>query len=268
MTSDLHVLHAGWNTTVQDAGRPGRAHLGVPSSGAVDPGLAALVNRLVGNPDAAPVIETTGDLVVRAGAATIVASTWSLGPVALHHHEEFTVPLGGRVWHYLAVRGGLVVDRVLGSCSTDTLSGLGPPPLRDGDRLTIGGDPGTPLDTDVAPLGELPSTARVLPGPRADRFAPDWRAVMAAGEWRITDNSRVGVRLAGPTLERRVTAELPSGGLVRGAMQVPPSGELVVMSADHPTTGGYPVIGVIDPDDLPAVTQRPPGATVRLRPSR
>lgn len=262
----LGVVEPGVATTVQDSGRPGHAHLGVPASGAVDPGLAALVNRLVGNGAGAAVLETTGGLVLRAEQPVLVATSVEGVARTLPAGSTVVVPAGhGRVWHYLAVRGGVAVETVLGSRSTDTLSGLGPAPLRAGDMLPVGVDPGSAVDPGHAPLRPLPQFARLLPGPRADWFEPGSLGRLGEATWTITAASRVGVRLRGVALRRTVGRELPSEGLVRGAIQVPPDGDPVMMLADHPTTGGYPVIAVVHPDDVAVVAQTSAGRPVRFR---
>lgn len=260
----LTVVDPGWQATVQDGGRPGYAHLGVPTSGMVDPRLAALVNRLVGNPPAAALIEVRGRLTVRADRPLVVADSVERAPVALAAGTSLRLADDpSRVWHYLAVRGGVDVAPTLGSRSTDTLSGLGPAPLAAGNVLAVGPDPGEPITTDVAPLRHLGDTVRISAGPRADWFA-GWHHTLDRAEVTVTDTSRVGARLAGPALRRTVGHELPSEGLVTGAIQVPPSGEFVVMLPDHPTTGGYPVVAVVHPDDVAIVAQSPPGRRLRL----
>lgn len=263
----LLVVGAGLASTVQDRGRPGHAHLGVPLAGAVDPALAALVNRLVGNPDDAAVIETCGGLTVEAFGAALVATTTEGAARSIAPGGRVHVPAGhGRLWHYVAVRGGVVAETVLGSRSTDTLSGLGPPPLADGDRLDIGDDPGTPVDGAAhAPLRPLATTARITPGPRADWFTPGALDLLTRSEWTLATSSRVGVRLTGRAIERVRAGELASEGLVRGAIQVPPDGQPVMMLADHPTTGGYPVLAVVHPEDVAVVAQRSAGDRVRFR---
>lgn len=264
--SALVVVEPGLASTVQDAGRPGFAHLGVPASGVVDPGLAALVNRLVGNDADAAVVETCGNLTLRAERPVLVATTTEGAPRSLQAGDTITVAPGGdRLWHYVAVRGGVDVPRVLGSRSTDTLSGLGPPVLAAGDRLPVGADPGTVIVTDHAPLRAVADRARVSHGPRVDWFATDALGVLVASTWTVSATSRVGVRLGGPGIDRRVIRELPSEGLVRGAIQVPPDGNPVMMLADHPTTGGYPVLAVVHPDDVVVVAQTSAGHRVRFR---
>jgi biotin-dependent carboxylase-like uncharacterized protein len=263
----LEIVEPGISTTLQDRGRSGYAHLGVPTGGAVDPALADLVNRLVGNPAGATVIETCGGLTIRALKHLLVASSAELAPRSLSPGETCSVVTGshGRLWHYLAVRGGVHADPVLGSMSYDTLSRLGPPPCRAGARYPTGAEPDQPIVADVAPLAALAEVIRVDAGPRADWFADDWVDRLTASTWTITTSSRVGVRLTGATLTRTVIDELPSEGLVRGALQVPPDGDPVMMLSDHPTTGGYPVLAVVHPDDVAAVAQHPPGTSLRFR---
>jgi biotin-dependent carboxylase-like uncharacterized protein len=260
----IEIVDNGPLTTVQDAGRPGLAHIGVPRSGAVDPALAALCNRLVGNEPSAAVVETVGSLTVRALAPVTVAS--DVEPVAhsLRGGETIRIEVGGRQWHYLAVRGGIDIAPVLGSRSTDTLSGVAGPPLAVGMQLPVGGEPaGLPVG-DISPIRPSDPIARVTAGPRLDWFAEDTLGRLRAGEWSIGVASRVGVRLVGDVLDRVRHDELPSEGLVRGAIQVPPDGAPIMMLADHPTTGGYPVVAVVDPDDVAIIAQQLPGAAIRF----
>jgi allophanate hydrolase subunit 2 len=106
----------------------------------------------------------------------------------------------------------------------------------------------------------------VLPGPRRDRLAGDAWALLTSAEWRVgSDSDRIGLRLAGPVLRRADGGELPSEGLVPGAVQVPPDGAPVLFLADHPVTGGYPVLAVVRTADLPAAAQLRPGDPVRFR---
>ncbi|RBY94400.1 allophanate hydrolase subunit 2 family protein [Blastococcus sp. TBT05-19] len=282
----LEVLATGPLATVQDGGRPGWAGIGVTRSGAADRASAALAGRLVGNdPDAAVLEVTAGGLRVRAGRTLLVALTgapaqprvdgrpapWnSPFPLAAGAELALGTPAAG-LRSYLAVRGGIDVPPVLGSRSTDTLSGLGPAPLRAGDLLPIGGPGEDQPVVDVAPVpppGPDP-VLRVLPGPRRDWLAPSaWRALTTA-EWTVgTASDRVGLRLAGPFLDRARDDELPSEGLVPGALQVPPDGAPVLFLADHPVTGGYPVLAVVATTDLPAAAQLRPGDPLRFRPVR
>jgi biotin-dependent carboxylase-like uncharacterized protein len=166
---------------------------------------------------------------------------------------------------YLAVAGGLDVPPVLGSRSTDTLSGLGPPPVRDGDVLPVGTPQGhaAPVWFTVPAPADSPIELRVLPGPRINWFTAAACATFTSATYTVSPTSnRVAARLAGPRLARAIDRELPSEGLVLGAVQVPAGGEPLVFLADHPTTGGYPVIGVVEPADLPLLAQARPGTPV------
>jgi biotin-dependent carboxylase-like uncharacterized protein len=279
----LTVLAPGPLATVQDLGRPGWAAIGVTRSGAADRASAALANRLVGNlPTAALVEGTAGGLRVRADAGVLVAVTGALTDVRLDGrpmpmNAPLRVPPGsvlelGRpsvgLRSYLAVRGGIDVAPVLGSRSTDTLSGLGPAPLAAGDSLPVGQAMDDEPVVDVAPVAALRTgpVLRVLPGPRRELLVPAAWQALVSGDWTVSsDSDRVGVRLTGPALHRAGDAELPSEGLVPGAIQVPPDGAPVLFLVDHPVTGGYPVLAVVVTADLPGAGQLRPGDVVRFR---
>jgi biotin-dependent carboxylase-like uncharacterized protein len=264
----LRIIDTGWSTTVQDHGRRGFAAIGVPTAGPVDRPSHDLANRLVGNPVGAATFETCGGLVIEARTPLIVATSADGHRHTLRAGDRLTVtaPSDG-VWGYLAVRGGLDVPPVLGSRSHDTLSGLGPPPLERGADIGVGDDPRTDLPADHAPprRGEMP--LHVWPGPRAEWFHGGPGA-LTGRSWVVqADISRVGVRLsAGPfdSTRERPAGVTASEGLVEGAVQITPSGEPIVMLANHPTTGGYPVIAVVDPADIAILAQAPPGSVVRF----
>lgn len=261
----LRIVEPGIATTIQDAGRPGYAHLGIPAGGFVDPSLAGMLNRIVGNAPDAAVIETVGNLVVEALSPVIVATSRHASPHAVRAGEHVRLPHGGgRQWHYLAVRGGFDVPTVLGSRSHDTLSGLGATELAAGTALRIGGEPGDPV-ADLVPIPPVSDRVRIEPGPRVDWFEGDPLDALTASALTITATSRVGVRLRGAVLVRSRDGELPSEGLVRGAVQVPPDGDPIMMLADHPTTGGYPVVAVVHPDDVADIAQHLEGTAVRLK---
>ena len=278
----LTVTEAGPLSTVQDRGRPGWAHLGVPRSGALDRPAADLANRLVGNDGSAAVLEATlGGITLTASDAVTVAVTGAECVVAVDGRaigfaEPVRLPAGstlrvGRatrgVRSYVAVAGGIAVEPVLGSRSTDTLAYVGPPVLRDGVVLPLGEPVGTPAGVDVGPARPFlrPAVLRLHPGPRADWFDEAALATLTGTSYAVSgDSNRVGLRLEGTALTRRRAGELPSEGLVLGAVQVPPSGQPLVFLHDHPTTGGYPVIAVVDPDDLWQCAQLRPGERVRF----
>jgi KipI family sensor histidine kinase inhibitor len=301
----IEVIRPGALATVQDLGRTGFGHLGVRRCGAADSGSLRLANRLVGNPDGAAGLEfTLGRAVLRCTAAAWFAVTGAPVPVSVRpgggrpageigFGAAFWVPAGGLIQlgapaagvrTYLAVRGGIDVPEVLGSRSTDLVSGLGPPPLRAGDVLPLGPAPGSGAAQPAGAVrtGEQPSTdggslpagpavpagpARltVIPGPRADWFAASALEVLCRTDYTVTQHSdRTGLRLEGSVLARARAAELPSEGMVAGALQVPPSGQPILLLADHPVTGGYPVIAVVRSADLGLAAQLRPGQRVRF----
>lgn len=282
------VERAGTLTTVQDMGRPGLAHLGVPRAGAVDLPSLARANALVGNPDGAAGLEATllgPDL--RAEGATVVALTGGLvnasldgEPVAMR--RAITMPAGSvlsvgtvraGLRTYVGIAGGIDVEPVLGSRSTDTLAGLGPAPLRAGDRLALGipragtGPPGTPYGAWHPVTADEPVVVRVMMGPREDWFTDGALATLLGSAWQVTpESNRTGVRLSGPALTRSEPArELLPEGMVAGAIQVPPGGQPIVLLANHPATGGYPVIAVVTTADLARVAQARPGEALSFR---
>ena len=279
----LGVLGAGPLTLVQDLGRPGLAHLGVGRSGAADRRAHALANRLVANPDDRATLEITlggFSAQLRGGPVAIAVTGADADPCvdgipfglnSVRHLESgqvlsMTTPSSG-LRSYLAVRGGIDVAPVLGSRSYDTMSGIGPPPLRPGDTVRIGRPTDVFPEVDQAPVGPVtgdPLDLAVIPGPRDGWFAdPD---ALVHTEWAASDLcDRVGIRLAGPALAHRWPGrQLPSEGAVRGAIQIPPGGQPVILGPDHPVTGGYPVIGVIADADTDRLAQLRPGQRVRL----
>jgi biotin-dependent carboxylase-like uncharacterized protein len=265
----LRIVQVGFATTVQDHGRVGLAHLGVPTGGAVDRRTHDLMNRLVGNPPGAATIETMGALIVEALRPVVVASSTDASRQTLSAGARIRVDAApGSVWAYLAVRGGIAVDDVLGSRSQDTLGGVGPPALATGSALPVGPDPGTALAAEHAPpRGAADLRVRIWDGPQHDWFIGGTQCLIRQ-PWRVTSElSRVGVRLEGGAFDpsTRSHDKMPSIGLTAGAVQVTPSGEPIVMLANHPTTGGYPVIAVVEPDDLADLAQQRPGATISFR---
>lgn len=272
----IEVVRPGPLATVQDLGRAGYAHLGVPFSGAADQASLRLANRLVGNAEDAAGLELTfGAAALWFGSAAWIAVTGA--PLAVRHGAmnapfhvaagtvvEFGVPSAG-VRTYVAVRGGIDVPPVLGSRSTDVLSGLGPAPLAAGDRLPVGRPSGL-ITVDVAPglVPEEEPVLRLAAGPRDDWF--ETLAPLTRVPYEVTAQSnRVGVRLDGPALVRRRQEELPSEGMVTGSVQVPPNGLPIIFLADHPTTGGYPVAAVLVAGDVARAAQLRPGQRVRFR---
>ncbi|MFI6849260.1 biotin-dependent carboxyltransferase family protein [Kitasatospora sp. NBC_00085] len=280
--AELEVVRPGPLTTVQDLGRRGVAHLGVPRAGALDEPALRAANRLVGNEPGAAALETTlGGVALRADRPVVVAVTGAPSPVRVDGRPAawgapVAVPAGGLievgaathgVRGYLAVAGGLAVPPVLGSRSADLLSGLGPAPLAAGDRLPVGPPPPYRPAPGLVPLPAPPAelVLRLRLGPRADWFEPQSVAWLARERYRVAPASnRIALRTAGPSVSRAHGGELPSEGMVLGAVQIPPDGLPVVFLADHPTTGGYPVLGVVPRADLAAAAQARPGTPVRF----
>ncbi|MDO5745350.1 MAG: urea amidolyase family protein [Micrococcaceae bacterium] len=295
----LEILEPGLQSLIQDLGRPGLGNLGVSASGAADTASARQANRLVGNAPGAALIENLlgslriqahGDQVLAVAGAT--ASLWITpvatddfhlkrtadmdSPFALLDGETLTVtPSGSGLRNYLGVRGGLDVAPVLGSRSTDTMSGIGPAALTRGTTLPVQAVTGAHVVGNPEP-STLPRpdehgvfTLRISAGPRDDWFGAAGLARLTGQLWSVSaESSRVGVRLSlpqgGSPLERIRTGELASEGVAVGALQVPPSGLPVLFLADHPVTGGYPVIAGVVAEDLPAAAQMPPGSSIRF----
>lgn len=283
-TGGLEILRTGPLATVQDLGRTGYAEIGVSPSGAADRTSLRLANRLVGNDEGEAGLEVTlGGLVARTNRALTVAITGAWCPATVDGRDAamnsvLRLPAGAELRlgaptsglrSYVAVRGGLAVERVLGSRSTDLLSGLGPKPLRPGDMLPVGLAPSAFPQIDLAPVAPPTSgdvLLRVTPGPRHDWFSDAALAALLSEPYEVSqDSNRIGIRLSGPALDRAVDGELPSEGMVRGALQVPPSGQPTLFLADHPSTGGYPVIAVVRAADVDLAGQARPGQRIRFR---
>jgi biotin-dependent carboxylase-like uncharacterized protein len=276
----IEIVNQGIGSSFQDLGRLGLSHLGVGRSGAADRPSHGLANRLVGNEESATAIESCGGLSMRLHQPAVVAVTGAHGMIDVRHGPPMAVngvehlPAGaeiilrapdGGMRYYVAVRGGLEVDAVLGSRSFDTLAGLGPA-LRAGMRVAIGPDPKTPITTDFGVRPPLTALIHLSEGPRRDWFTSEaWTLLITQPYIVSPSGNRVGARLTGPPLERVAIRELLSEGLVEGAIQVPPDGQPIVMLADHPVTGGYPVIAVVAPYHLPSVVQARPGTALRFR---
>lgn len=282
------VVRPGLLTLVQDGGRSGYAALGVTESGALDRAALRRANRAVGNAlDAAGLESLNGGLVMRAERELLVAVAGTDAEVRVGKAEGATAHsvtpghpfalLPGETLRigtpsnglrcYVAIRGGVSAPAVLGSRSHDSLSGLGPPPVVAEQGFAVGPEPQSGSGAEVhEPLPD-PGTAvlRFVPGPRDDWFLGETAAAFAARRWLVTAQSnRVGVRLDGESLERGRPGELPTEGMVRGSIQVPPSGLPVLFLADHPVTGGYPVIGTVVDADLDRAAQLRPGEEVRF----
>jgi biotin-dependent carboxylase-like uncharacterized protein len=276
----LHVVAGGLSATIQDLGRPGLARHGVPPSGAADRAAHLRANALVGNTPAAATAEIVPPgFACRADHDLVVALTGA--PAALtvdgapHPHDSAfvlhagqTLALGAPEWGlrtYLAVRGGIAVPTVLGSRSTDQLAGLGPPPLAADSVLPVGDDLAAEPWRAPAPTPRprLPLDVPVLATAGLEWLRGD--PLDAKGIFTVGPGSgRTALRLDGEPWTRTREGEFGVQGLVRGAVQVPPDGRPIVFLADHPVTGGYPVVGVVASTHLDRLAQLRPGDALRL----
>ena len=283
----LEILRTGPLALVEDLGRTGMAHLGVTRSGAADRRSHTLANRLVANPDDRATVEVMFggltarvcggdvDIAVTGADTTPTVNGKPFGTNSIQHvRDGEVISLGSPdtgLRSYLAVRGGIDVEPVLGSRSYDVMSALGPRPLRAGDVVPVGEHTDEYPEIEQAPVATIAGQMldlRVMPGPRDDWFVdPD---ALVHNVWVASDRSdRVGMRLTGtPMRYRDPHRQLPSEGATRGAIQVPPNGLPVILGPDHPVTGGYPVAGVVVDADIDKAAQIRPGQTVRLHWSR
>jgi biotin-dependent carboxylase-like uncharacterized protein len=277
----VQVLEVGAQVTVQDLGRPGLAHLGVPCSGALDGPAHRLANRLVGNDEDAATLECLdGRIAFTASCSLTVAVTGAQAPVTVAGRARdwgvgLPVPAGARIEvgaatsglrAYVALTGGVAAEPVLGSRAADLLSGLGPEPVEAGDELALGEPGSEPVPVDTAAPARRTGVLRMRLGPREDWFEPACLETLDGSSYTVSSSSnRIGLRLEGEQIRWGRKEELPSEGMVLGAVQVPPNGQPVVFLNDHPTTGGYPVVGVVLSEDLPGCAQLRPGEQVTLR---
>lgn len=280
------VIASGLLSTHQDLGRPGHLAEGIALSGAADRSALRTANRLVGNREGATGIEITmGGLRLRARRDLWIAVTGAWGPVHIdgrevdayraHRWPEHAELHVGWFTHgargYLAIRGGIGGPRMVDSRSTDLMAGLGAAPLADGDELTLADAVAAPIPPAIAgPWGPPHDDELVIelaPGPRGDWFAE--MAPLFETVWAVSSRAdRVGIRLEGPPLVRTRTDELPSEGMLPGAVQVPPDGLPVILGPDGPVTGGYPVIAVVTDASRDALAQARPGTRLRFRHAR
>ena len=293
----LTILTTSPCTTVQDLGRPGCAHLGLPASGPADPLSHRLANRLLGNASCAAALEAVAlapDITVNAPALLCIAGgripnaritpadpskparpfppntptllapgdTLRLGPIASHHTAA------------IAIAGGFHTPVVLASRSTHAATGIGGRPLAKGDTLPFASPrPGlsvSPLDPTLAAAIATqltPDAIRVIPHPQAD--PPSLESFLASAFVRHPSSSRTGTRLtqtAGPPIPAAPRNDAPSEPAHPGTIQLPPSAGPIVLGPDNPTVGGYPHLATVIAADLPALHQRRPGDTLTFRP--
>jgi biotin-dependent carboxylase-like uncharacterized protein len=279
----IELLRAGPLTTVQDLGRTLWRDRGISRCGALDDVALMQANLLVGNEAGAAGIEfTLGPALLRFAADGCFAFTGTDAdatldgrpvrpgwrePVRAGQMLKLAAPRD-RMRTVLAVGGGIDVAPALGSRSTDLKAGFGGfegRALRDGDALPWRPPAGAPARRVGLRAPPWAACVRVLPGPEHDEFSPPARDAFWSADWTLTPQSnRMGFRFAGPVLDRVATGDLPSHGVLPGVIQVPPSGQPIVLLADAQTTGGYPKIGVVIAADLWKLAQLRLGAPLRF----
>jgi len=289
----LSITRADRPALFQDLGRIGYAEQGVGEAGAMDRGAAMAANLCLGNPRDAAVVEILfGGFAVRTDRPVTLAATGAPCPLIIRAPDgskteapfarPFALDAGDQLelgmpergmYSYLGLRGGFEVPLTLDSASTDTLSRIGPAPLHVGDYLLPANRPALAVDPAPPTPAVLPSreevvTIDIIPGPRTDWFTQAGFDALTSQDWLVTpESSRIGIRLSGTMpIERRDDDELISEATAKGAIQVPHSGQPVLFLADHPLTGGYPVIAVVAPHHLDLAAQTPVGARIRFNP--
>lgn len=272
----VRVKRAGLLTTVQDRGRWGYQSRGVPVAGPMDLVSLRLANALVGNDEGAAVLEVTltgpqldfsDDRLV-----AVTGAEFDDVPPALAFTASPTRPLsfGARIRGaraYVAISGGVDVPVVLGSRATHLPSSMGGfegRALKAGDELPLG--QARAARAAKAPRRDIgSSTLRVLPGPQGDRFVKDALDVLQSASYRVTpESNRVGYRLSGPRLQHVTEADIISDATPMGSIQVPASGEPILLMADRQTTGGYAKIATVISADIPVAGQLAPGDEIRF----
>lgn len=295
MTPALRVLSPGLLTTVQDFGRTGYQHLGIPVSGALDPVSLAAANRLAGNPPGTAALEIAYLGPTLAVDADDVRLAFAGGQAAIEilpdertsagtliecmesvHLKRGNIVRVGSLWNattiYMAVEGGFDIAPVLGSVSTYLRGGMGGwqgRALVAGDRLPLSRAAATAraeyrfdgLDLSV------PARYRVIPGPQDDYFSAAALARFFESEFTIaTGSDRMGMRLDGARIDHARGFNITSDAIAPGSIQVPGNGKPIVLLADRQTTGGYPKIATVISADLPALGRLPIGAKVMFEP--
>ena len=286
--SHLEILSPGVFTTIQDLGRPGLLRQGVPASGALDPPTLRLLNAVLGNDPGAAGLECVfagPELEVAADRITIAVAGLA-AKIIRHDQSDFALPpFRGTVLNrgdrlkagattdaacgYVAVSGGIRTEPVLSSRSTYLRAGFGGldgRALMPGDELPVAPDadlaeralPSPPVLHDIGPI-------RVVPGPQQDAFTDTAIAAFLGEPFTVGRASdRVGLRLEGPKLEHRASPEILSEGIAHGSIQVPGSGEAIILMGDRQTIGGYPKIATVIRADLPRVGRLRVDETIRF----
>ncbi|MEI6891528.1 MAG: biotin-dependent carboxyltransferase family protein [Pontiella sp.] len=273
----VKVIEPGMYTTVQDAGRFGYLRYGLPPAGAMDRRAFHAANAWAGNDPNAAVLECTGTLPVLEFSHPVQ------GAVVYPDHFQFLnaaageriafPPVKGGYRVYMALEGGFDVPTVMGSRSTyvpGKLGGFEGRVLKAGDVLPIG-----PVNAAARAVACEPFhyhdvgrgvCIRVIPGPEADWFDCRGLNTFLTREFNVSSQSnRTGIRLNGPALSFCSKEQMVSSGISMGTLQVPPSGQPIIMMADHPTIGGYPRLGTVVEEDFSLLAQLKPGDLLRFR---
>jgi len=290
MSPGLNVLAPGFHTTVQDLGRIGYQDMGVPVSGALDGVSLRVANALVGNPPAMPGLEIllSGPTLEVAADSARVALVGAGASLRIGREDPLVIPAGQSVilpgsevfevaasrhsaCCYLAVEGGIAVPLVLGSASTygrAAIGGLEGRPLRRKDVVPLAitrASLSTELRAPALPLAVGEQSIRVILGPQQEYFTEEAVTALLNSEFRVSkDADRMGMRLDGPLLQHRAGWDIVSDAIATGSIQVPGSGQPIILLADHQTTGGYPKIATVISADLPVVGRRRSGDAIRF----
>lgn len=281
----LTVIKPGMQMSVQDAGRVGFRHLGVAKSGVLDQYAQTIANRLVGNEDNAPVIEITLGLAeLKFECETIIALQGAdlkakLDNQPIYPGWRYTVKKGQSLMFasarngfrsYLAIKGGIDVENIMDSSSTDLGSGFGgfnSRALKSGDQLSFG-----QFDTKPNPQPSkgaiAPAKRRIIrlhPSPHNDLIGEEQLIEFVSKKWQITPQSnRMGLRLSATGISLKHNHSLPSLGVEPGSIQLPPNGEPIILLNDCQTTGGYPLLGTVISADLHQFAQFKAGDDVQF----
>jgi len=272
--------------TLQDQGRIGYANIAVPTSGAFDQKSHQLANRLIGNfPNACAIESLRGSFEFSTDSELVISATGAPASVQVdgREHEMFRsifVPAGSVVSvspgslgmrTYLAIRGGIVGNQIMGSSSYDELSQIGTPPIKPGDKFSVENQVAGSITGDYIPGSVITGLNTVeleaMPAPRWSGFSNS--DILFTSEYQVTSSvNRVGLRLSGPALVWNSESRLASEGVVTGAIQIPVDGMPLIFGPDHPTTGGYPVVAVVSRNSLDLLAQSAPGTVVRFKSAR
>ncbi len=276
------VVDAGPLVSVQDGGRPGLMRFGVPGSGAMDRRSLMIANLALGNPSGAPAIEVSRggltldcvegavSVAVAGGGFVVQVAGLRLGSwvvVTLRAGDRLTVrqgPWGS--WTCLAFAGRMVARDWLGSAATHAPSGFGGGMLAPGQQIVVDAARQVAEGAIPCPVWARPRrVVHAVPGPQDRVFPPEALEAFFGAPYRLTDAyDRMGVRLRGPLVAAGSALNLPSQAIVRGSVQVAGDGVATVLLADHQTTGGYPKIATVVPDDLDGFVQLRPQDAVRF----